>query len=351
MKYVFYKNASTPPYLIFFCTSRCVCNCKHCFNWKRKERRKKELSLGEIKKISANIDSFYFLLLTGGEPFLRDDLSEIIKVFYNNNKIRTLATPTSGFNSNKIYQTCCKILDECKDLKYTLNISIDGVGELHDKIRGHKGLFKEAVKTFNLAKRLKDKYKNFDVGVITTVSKYNQEHLEEVYEYIKDSLKTDIWSVFLTRGLPRDPAAKVVDIDKYKKIYEQINNEKRLKGYTNFLLSGFNNAKNKMRYKLIIDYAKGDAKTECYAGLLNGVIYEDGKVYACELKDYLLGDLRRNNYDFKDIWNSQKAKEIRKKIEKYSCGCTHECFLTTNILFNIKLYPCLIKEWLKSKTN
>jgi len=56
------------------------------------------------------------------------------------------------------------------------------------------------------------------------------------------------------------------------------------------------------------------------------------------------GNLRDFDYDFEKIWKSQKAKKVREWILKTRCACTHECFLTTNILFSPKIYPQLLGQ-------
>jgi len=89
-KNIFIKKCASPIYLIFFVTEICNARCKHCFGnfSNEKEKAKEELSLEEINKISKNMDNLLYLLPTGGEPFLREDLPDIINVFYRNNRLR-----------------------------------------------------------------------------------------------------------------------------------------------------------------------------------------------------------------------------------------------------------------------
>ena len=63
------------------------------------------------------------------------------------------------------------------------------------------------------------------------------------------------------------------------------------------------------------------------------------------------GNLRENGYDFMEIWLSERAHEIRRQIRKTKCFCTHECFLNTNLFFNIRNLPPIAKRWahIKSK--
>ena len=87
----------------------------------------------------------------------------------------------------------------------------------------------------------------------------------------------------------------------------------------------------------------------CHAGSLFGVITASGLVYPCEiLDDKLLGDLRKNNMNFKEIWENKESIEAKKFIKKSKCNCTYECALTYNVLGNWRYQPQLIKSVLKS---
>ena len=87
----------------------------------------------------------------------------------------------------------------------------------------------------------------------------------------------------------------------------------------------------------------------CHAGSLFGVITASGLIYPCEiLDDKLLGDLRKNDMDFKKIWESKNSAEAKKFIKKTKCNCTYECALTYNVLGNWRYQPQLIKSVLKS---
>ena len=90
----------------------------------------------------------------------------------------------------------------------------------------------------------------------------------------------------------------------------------------------------------------------CYSGKIRGVMDERGNVFPCETYMYKapelgFGNLRDFSYDFGALWDSRKAKGIRERISSTKCYCSHECDLTTNILFNPLLLPRLLKESVK----
>ncbi len=343
--------SDSPSYLIFFVTNKCVAKCQHCFYWKESDKEKNILKMAEIDCISKTTRSLNFLLLTGGEPFLRDELPEIAGMFYRNTSVRNLAIPTNGILGNKVVQTTEKILKLCPEAKLTVNVSLDGIGELHDIIRGTPDAFEKAIDTFNGLINLKKKYKNMQVGIITTISSLNQDHIPEIHNFVRNKLNVPVWAPFLIRGNPRNPIIKNVDFNKYKIADELLQKdiiEGKYKEYTGFIFSRINSAKNVVRREMITEFLKnGRCYIPCYAGKINAVIYPDGEVYPCELLDEKIDNIRNYKLDMKKLWTSEQANKIRKKIEKKQCFCTHECFLTTNILYNLKLYPKILYWWYK----
>ena len=87
-KKLFYKKGSYPFYIIFFVTSSCTAKCEHCLLGDRKDRREYELTIDEIDNLSRGLNSILFMFLTGGEPFLREDLDEIAFIFVKNNHVQ-----------------------------------------------------------------------------------------------------------------------------------------------------------------------------------------------------------------------------------------------------------------------
>ena len=88
----------------------------------------------------------------------------------------------------------------------------------------------------------------------------------------------------------------------------------------------------------------------CHASSLFGIITADGKVYPCEiLQDKEIGDLRKFDMNFIELWNSQKTKDVKDFILKTKCRCTYECALSFNILGNwryqLKLLSGLISRY------
>jgi radical SAM protein with 4Fe4S-binding SPASM domain len=83
----------------------------------------------------------------------------------------------------------------------------------------------------------------------------------------------------------------------------------------------------------------------CYAGRLNLVLTEEGDVFPCELLRESFGNVRDFELDLKRVVRSEQARRVNDSIRNNGCSCTHECYFMTNILFNPRMYPALMKEY------
>ena len=357
---ILYKKGASPLYFVLFVTKNCNARCGHCLLGSH-ERHTGELTIDEIEKVSRSMDDMIFFTPTGGEPFLRKDLPEIVKIFHKNNHAPNVGIPTNGSLVSRVVDGTREMLDACPDLDLHIDISIDGVGEDHDRFRGFKGLFDRAIRTYRELRVLEEHYKNFSACIQIAVSAYNHEKLNELYDYLKTYVGVNTVFTLLLRGGPKDPAAKYTppidpqanqfNIDNYLDFHyrlERDNKARELSGYYKLPFGDFINAKRIIRPKLITQMVKERRFViPCYAGTLGGNMFSNGDVLACELmgQGQILGNVRDCNYDFKKIWHSQKANEVRAWISNTKCYCTYECFMTVNILFNPLMYPVILKEW------
>lgn len=357
---ILYKKGASPLYFVLFVTKNCNARCGHCLLGSH-ERHVGELTIDEIEKVSRSMDDMIFFTPTGGEPFLRQDLPEIVQIFHQNNHAPNVGIPTNGSLTSRVVDGTRAMLDACPDLDLHIDISIDGIGEDHDRFRGFKGLFERAIQTYRELRVLEKHYKNFSACIQIAVSAYNHEKLNEIYDYLKTSVGVNTVFTLLLRGEPKDPAAKYTppidphanefNIDNYLDFHarlERDNKARELSGYYKLPFGDFINAKRIIRPKLIARMVKERRWViPCYAGTLGGNMFSNGDVLACELmgEEFVLGNVRDYDYDFKKIWYSPKADQVREWISKTKCYCTYECFLTVNILFNPLMYPVILKEW------
>jgi MoaA/NifB/PqqE/SkfB family radical SAM enzyme len=352
LRYILTPNSTTPLYFIHSVTQKCTARCLHCFI-KDEYLKKNDLSLEEIEKVSKSMDNFLFLMLTGGEPFLRDDLPEIARVYYKNNRVRKFQIPSNGSLGDQIVHLTKRILNNIPGSHLSVVISLDAVGEAHDRIRQSPGLFNSAVATYKKLKQLEKAYNNFNCLIGVTVSAFNQDYLPQLYRYLVSELAVDSIIYSIVRGFPRDTKAKDLNLDKLRVWNELVTKDigRRLLGHSNFPLSDVVNAENFIAHKMNIQILRNESYiAPCFAARLAALMLSDGDVFPCEiLLDKKLGNIRDCGYNFKEIWRSSRSEEIRNFIRESRCFCTHECFSAVNILFNASFLSRLFGNWLKIK--
>jgi len=152
------------------------------------------------------------------------------------------------------------------------------------------------------------------------------------------------------RGDLSDTTLKQVDHNKYRKAIDRL--ECDLKDRTAEIYR-FKGAKVKAAQDILQRRLIHRTEQEqrrlipCYAGRLNLVLHENGDVFPCEILSKKMGNIRNAGYDIQKVLESASAREIVQSISNNECYCTHECYFITNILFNPRLYPALLKEYVQ----
>jgi len=345
------KKKQLPSYFIFFPTSRCNLSCSHCFYHDSLNKRFNELTLDEIDAFTKTMDPLLTLALTGGEPYLRHDLDQIARIFYQNTRVPILNIPSNGWYLEKMDRQIRNIMNWCPKIILNQMISIDGLEEDHDKIRmgNHKGSFKKAINTIEHIKKLQKEFGRINIGIITTFTSENQKKIKDIVKGIYEIAKPDNIAITLVRGDPKEKVNLNLDMNLYKEAINYRNDlffHKKMPGLKNFrgnkLATAGRVILNDMVKKI---YETNKYQSPCYSANLSGVMYPEGQVYPCEILDssHKIGNIRDFNLNFKKLWLSQKANEEVKFIRKTKCFCTHECFNQVNILFNPKFYPKILK--------
>ncbi len=350
-RYFFTRQAPYPIYLIFFVTSRCMGRCKHCFYWRQLNRAENVLEPVEVERIAKNMGPLLQVTLTGGEPLLREDLADLLKIFYRHNQPVNLGLATSGFFPERLESLAREVLASCPESQFTVGLPLEGVGKLNDEIRGVEGFFERTVESLDRLKKLKASFPQLTLLVDITVSRFNQDHLEETYLYARDHLKPDLINPILTRGDPQEKEALDFDPRKVEELLDLMEGDIRkglIPGYGFF--RDILHAKDILLRRLALDiFQTGEFRIPCTAGRLAGVIYPEGDLFPCELLRELIGSLREFNYDIRALWRSEAAGNLREKITETRCSCYHQCFLSPSLFFNVRSAPGLLSEWLAIK--
>jgi len=314
--------------LLYTCNSRC----STCKIWKKQA---KNLSVDEYRQIFKSIGHApYWITFSGGEPFLRSDIVEVVSEIYKISKPRIINIPTNGLLVKTIVDKAEAIAKACPKAQIIINVSIDGIDEQHDSIRNVPGNYKKAISTFNGLKALKQP--NLNVGIHTVISRFNVENFpaiaNELMRLKPDSYITEIAEERVeldTIGADITPS-----LVSYKSavdyLIHRIKNG-RYKGMSKvtmaFRIEYYNLVKRIMRDKQQI--------LPCYSGVASCQISPDGDLWSCCIKANPLGSLRKTKYSFAKVWFSPAAELERRSIHHKECWCPLANASYTNMLMDI----------------
>lgn len=168
-------------------TSKCNSRCLTCNIWKHRERT--DIDVEKLKDVLSNP---YFSKVTGvgingGEPTLHSQFVDVVKTVLTLPKLRSIFVISNCINADKLLGYLQEIYPLCKEknVKLHLQISIDGVGEVHNFVRGINVSFDRSIKVLNELSRDKSLYlDDFDIGC--TISKHNVDYLAQIEDYFSD---------------------------------------------------------------------------------------------------------------------------------------------------------------------
>lgn len=347
-----------PMTVTYSVTAACQSRCKTCqigeMFCQDPTRSQKDLSLDEIEKIFSSMKPVYFFNMSGGEPFLRQDLPDIVRLACKYLRPRVIHTPTNAILSEKVIKDTERIIQIVREydpsVPFTVKPSIDGVGDKHDEIRGVKGNFKCLLKTIEGLKELEEKYDNFHLELGTVISNYNINDLYEIEDFVHSlgvesyrnevaECRTEFFNLSDPITPPADVYQKLIK-DFARKVEENIGVKRSLAKTTEAMRVVYYDIAGK-----ILEEKR--QVIPCYAGVSNVHINYDGGVWPCCVLGYEqeMGNLRDYNYDFQELWHSDKAKEVRSYIKSKNCACPLANQAYSNELMHL---PTLIRAGVKA---
>ncbi len=336
--------------VIFFVTSVCNARCRTCFYW-QELNQKGDLSWDEIRRLSETMPQFTDFWLSGGEPMLRRELTDIIHLFYVNNGIRWTNLPTNGLLPERTGEWVRRILKENPELVLDLNIAMDGLHEMQDSIRAVPGNFQKTLDTIEAVESCRRDFPNFRVNINTVVCAENFNHTLEISDFVKKNCAVDGHYFNIIRGNAKDPALKKIPSDRLPHLYREA--QKVYEYYAPRALRRYTGAKKKIAQayyqgllafhnKVQLENFNGPHPwpMPCTAGETAAVIDFNGDVRACELRGKI-GNVRDFDCDFSKFWETHERQEELDAIVRDQCWCTHVCFIHNSLGHSAK---ALLKE-------
>jgi radical SAM protein with 4Fe4S-binding SPASM domain len=304
-------------------TYRCINKCQMCHIWKYPTKEKEEFRPSLLKKLPR----LSFCNVTGGEPFLRDDMEEIVDILQE--KSRRVVISTNGYFTEKI-------VDLAKRQKSIgIRISLEGLPAINDELRGMKDGFDHGLRTLLELKRMGLK----DIGFGITISDRNARDMLELY--------------FLAKYLNVEFATAIVHNSFYfhkfdNKIYSTDEVVNRLQELMHELLKTWK-LKNWFRAYFnhgLIECIRGNPRLlPCTAGTDLFFLDPSGEILPCngmeeDIWFESMGNL--HNDTFANIWNSEQAKKARNMV----LNCSKNCWMIGTASPAIKKNVATAIKWI-----
>lgn len=335
-KYKLFRTLGNPKLLPFSftvsVTYRCNSKCKTCNVWRKKVD---EFSFDEFDLTFERIGEQPFMfVMSGGEPFLRKDIVEICQSVYTNCKPAIITICTNGLLCDLIPKKVQEIIESCPDTQVIVNLSMDGIKERHDEIRGVKNNYEKTIKTYKSLRQLQ----NIELGLNTVISRLNVAEIPEIYEHVL-TLKPDSYITEIAEErveLDTVGTGITPDLDDYYEAIDFLVNELKRQNFSG--VSKITQAFRLEYYELVKRTLKEKRQIiPCYAGFASAQIAPDGDVWACCIKAEPIGNLREVDYDIGRIWFGERAGKLRKFIRAGKCYCPLANVSYTNMLCNLRI--------------
>ena len=277
--------------------------CKMCNIWANPTIKSEEIQAKELK----TLPNLKFINLTGGEPFIREDLDDIVEECYKHTP--RIVISTSGWFEDRVVELAKKFPN------IGIRISIEGLSQKNDELRGHAGGFDKGLRTLLTLKDMGLK----DIGFGCTVSNNNSKDMLTLYQLSKSLNMEFATAAFHNSYYFHKEDNVIINKDEVCKNFEQLIEWQLKEHHPKSWFRAFFNMG-------LINYIEGGKRMlPCEAGMMNFFIDPYGEVYPCnglEEKYWMksMGNIRKTS-NFMDIWNSNEAEEVRNMVRKCPKNC------------------------------
>lgn len=320
------RNGATRPFkLILALTDRCDCRCQACLIWKKP--KSKELSPEEIGGFLAKAPSIRWLNLTGGEPFLRDDVPDVVQAALRSlPRLSVVTIPTTGQRTEEIVAAAGRIAALGVG-RFYLTLSVEGPPELHDVLRGRAGAFLRVVETYRRLRDVRGVRPYFGV----TLSDRNVDRVTETFEALSAAVPGIGWNDLhfnvytqsghyydnLGSGLKRPAALPAA-------LAPALEARRRSRDPGDLLEATY--------LRLLPRYLRtGRSPIPCRSLRASVFVAANGDVFPCTVYSRRLGNVRERALP--DILRDEEARRARIVIQQDRCpGCWSPCEAHPTIL-------------------
>ena len=351
------KAACAPRWITIFVTNYCNARCEHCFYWSELNKKSPELSAGDLGRLFASIrQPVNTVRLSGGEPFLRKDLEEIVLAADATRKVRTMSIPTHGMFRN-LPDRLHALVPKLRHMHLNVSISLDGLRERHDANRKIRGGFDLAIGNLEKFRAIEQRSGHFSRSVSISLTRAialgrdgarpealdlvdflrRETGLEEIgCDHIR-SAETDVAGLppEICSGFTPPPAAAdapEIRNARHGDVALSTSEKAQVNEALAPLLSTRAGRLTKMRLDKQVEILRSRGRVvDCLAGYVDCVVYPSGEIAVCEFTRPF-ANLHDFDMDLMRAMTSAEADGARKRTR--ACSCTHPCHLSDSLAYD-----------------
>lgn len=321
-------NTGKPTYVYAALVQRCHLKCAHCNFWKMPYDRKREMTTEQWYRVIDELVDWLGqgarIQFTGGEPFLRPDVLDILR---HAKKAGALAGVIS--NGTLLSDAKCKELAEIG--LFNINFSLDGFSPAtHDRIRGVPGAFEKTLETIKRVNHYRKQLRSETKLILKCcMMGINASEWVELAKFAKETGVTGVLFQPLQQNFGEDPTQTWHVNNPLWFTPEQLPAvDTELVQLQELVKAGYPILNSVEHLNAIRHYVRDPIREKtgemCEVGITNFNIYDDGAVSLCYKMD-TIGNVKYNSPE--EIWLGHQARERREEIR----GCKEECLITCQL--------------------
>ena len=310
---------------------------------KANENLSMELTLKEYQQMAKTLGPIPYLAFSGGEPFLRRDLFEIIDSLVTAARPLLVSMPTNGAYPSRVKEVTKRLAAKHPKTQFDVQLSLDGPEKVHDEVRQVPGLYRRLVNCHTELRTLQEQMSNVGIKIVVTYSKFNQAHVAELLDQLEYDLDSDRIILAKVHGDCPKEAKRELDLDNFSNLLkkaEEINkrNSKKRSIATSMALR-IKRSKELLRGRFEEQRNLGQY---CGAGRKIAVLAEDGTVFPCEILEQPLGNIRDSKFNLHNIIDVG-MQPLNEEGKIKSCHCDWGCAQNIAVLTSPSFVSYLIK--------
>ena len=329
-----------PRFLTYTVTFGCNARCIMCDSWKMPA--KGDLSTEEVDRIFSQLPVMDAIRLTGGEPFVRRDLLEIGQIAERRLKPLVLHITTNGFLTDRVVAYC-----EQRDRRVPLQmlVSIDGVGEKHNHVRGSTQAWNMVLETIRvLAPRQKALGMRLGVNQ-TIVDAEGLDHYRQLREILRPlGIHNNVvmaYDMSATYNVEREVDVAPTEVGQFstfgeftdqnlRELLDEVESDLKSLPWGERLAKRYylRGIRNRLLGK------RGVPNPTCVALNSHLRIFPNGDVPTCQFNSRVVGNLREQS--FHEVWNNVVTNEQRAWVKRCP-GCWAECEVLPSAIYTLDL--------------